>query len=174
MSAELRPGSSSGLPSTVMRIRFRAERVLRRELARQRRDLDALVVVELRDLVVDDLHDDVRRLALDEARVDDVVGVHVAAALELDLRRRRAACRPRSLPSRAARARPKGRCRRRRRASCAARAARCAYSRRSASADSSCRRRRRARGAAAPSSPAGTTGSPFAIASSGSAPHGGS
>ena len=64
------------------------ERVLGRELARERRDLDAVVVVELGELVVDDLHDDVRRLALDEARVHDVVGVHVAAALVLDLLRR--------------------------------------------------------------------------------------
>ena len=126
------------------------ECVLGRELARQRRDLDAVVVVELGDLVVDDLHDDVRRLALDEARVDDVVGVHVAAAFELDLLRRELHV-GRDRFHRAPRARG------REadvvavdRASCAARAARCACSRRSAGARSSCRRRRRARGAAGP------------------------
>ena len=67
---------------------IQTERILRLELARQRRDVDAIVVVELGDLVVDDLHDDMRRLALNEARVDDVVRVHVAASLELDLLRR--------------------------------------------------------------------------------------
>ena len=134
------------------------ERVLRRELARERRDVDAVVVVERRELVVDHLHDDVRGLALHEAGVHDVVGVHVAAALVLGLLRRELHLAPRSFPSRGARARPRGRCRRRRRAPCGARAARCACSRRSAGARSSCRRRRPARGAALRDSPAGTIG----------------
>jgi hypothetical protein len=67
------------LPSTVIRIMFSANAF---------RDVDAVVIVERRDLVVDDLHDDVGRLSLDEARVHDVVGMHVTAAFELDLLRR--------------------------------------------------------------------------------------
>ena len=86
-SAELRFLSSSGSPSTVMRIRFSANAFCGVSSRVSGVIVDAVVVVELGDLVVNDLHDDVRRLALDEARVDDVVGVHVAAALELDLLR---------------------------------------------------------------------------------------
>ncbi len=62
-----------------------AQRILRFELARDARDVDTFVVVENGELVVDDLHRDVRRLTLDEAGVDDVVRVHVAATLELGL-----------------------------------------------------------------------------------------
>ena len=104
---------------------IQAERILRRDLAREARDVDTFVVVEDRELVVDDLHGDVRSLALDEAGVDDVVRVHIAAALELDLIRTRSSssCRTRQrFPSRGVRAMRTGRCRRRRRSGTAGQA----------------------------------------------------
>ena len=66
------------------------ERILRAQLARERLDVDAFVVIENRRLVVDDLDDDVRSAFLREAVVDHVFRLHVAAALVLGLRRRQA------------------------------------------------------------------------------------
>ena len=62
-----------------------AERVLRVQLARHARDVHAVVVVQYRELVVHDLDGNVRRLSLDKAGVDDILGVHVTASLELGL-----------------------------------------------------------------------------------------
>ena len=59
------------------------ERALRRELARDALDVHAFQVVIHERLVVHDLHADEALRALQEARVDDVVGMHVAAALVL-------------------------------------------------------------------------------------------
>ena len=56
---------------------------LRTQLPGDPRDVHALVIVERHRFVVHDLHAHERLLALDEAGVDDVVGLDVAAALVL-------------------------------------------------------------------------------------------
>ena len=63
------------------------ERVTRAQLARQAGDVHALVAIQHGQLVVHHLHRDERLVALDEAGVDHVFGVHVAAPLVLRLRR---------------------------------------------------------------------------------------
>ena len=63
-----------------------AEWVLRAELSGDRGDLDALMVVQYGEFVIDHLGDHVRAIALHEAGVDDVVRVKIAAPLVLGLR----------------------------------------------------------------------------------------
>ena len=58
---------------------------MRTEFARDARNVDALVIIENRELVIDHLHGDMRCLALDKSGVDDIVRMHVTAALELRL-----------------------------------------------------------------------------------------
>ena len=70
------------------------------QLAREACDVDAFVVVEHRELVVDDLHDDVRVLSLREARVHDVRVI----ARSRDLRARACPARAASAPDRLHRA----------------------------------------------------------------------
>ena len=174
MSAELRPGSSIGSPSTVMRIRLSAERILRPQLAGDRRDLDALVVVEHRELVVDDLDDDVGGVALEEARVHHVVGRGRSRAPRARPAHPRARAPPRSSPWCGAHGRRRARCRRRTRWRCVDRGVRCPCSRRSAAARWSCRRRRPWRDAGRPRSPAGSRPHRLRSAAAAMRPHGGS
>ncbi len=61
------------------------KRVLRAELARQSRDIHTFVIVEDGQLVIDDLDDDVRILALNEAGIDDIAGMHVTPTFGFDL-----------------------------------------------------------------------------------------
>ena len=62
-----------------------AERIFGAQLTRHARDVHTLVLVEDREFVVDNLHGDVRGVALDEPGVHDVVRVNEAASLELGL-----------------------------------------------------------------------------------------
>ena len=64
---------------------IQAKGVGRVHLAGHRGDLHPLVVIEGNELVVDDLHLDAGGVRLDEAGVDHVVGLDVAASLELGL-----------------------------------------------------------------------------------------
>src|SRR5262249_10087644 len=61
------------------------ERTLWRQLARHPRNINAFVIIENRELIIDNLNDDVRSLALSKAHVDHVVRLHVAATFVLRL-----------------------------------------------------------------------------------------
>ena len=62
-----------------------SERILRRQLAGNRSDLDTVQVTEQCQLVVDHLDGHVCAIALNEARVYDIVRVDISAAFVLDL-----------------------------------------------------------------------------------------
>ena len=69
-----------------------AKRILRTQLACHARDVHTVVVVEDRQLIVDNLHRNVRGVALHEAGIDDVIRVHETATFELGLLRARLIC----------------------------------------------------------------------------------
>ena len=67
---------------------IQTERIFRIEFSRHARDIDAFVIIEYREFVVNDLNGHVRRIALDETGIDDVIGVDEAATFEFGLLRR--------------------------------------------------------------------------------------
>ena len=59
--------------------KIKAQRILRRNLASQPRDINTLVVVEYGQFVIDDFNRNMRGFTEYKARVDDVFRMHVAA-----------------------------------------------------------------------------------------------
>jgi len=66
-----------------------SKRVLWAHFSGQARDIHTFIVVEHGKLVVDDLNDHVRALALNETGIDDIAGMHVSASLIFHLRDRK-------------------------------------------------------------------------------------